>query len=337
MEFGVGLFPTGPADQMVQRAVLAEELGFDAFWVADTHLIWREAWVLLGAIAQRTSRIALGPGVTHPIVRHPTLIAAAIATLHELAPGRVHLGIGIGDSGPANMGQRRATLAELEAAVCDIRALLGGKAINQTGTTMRLAYAAEPGVNIYVAGASDRTHRMSGRVADGALVAGALDELGDSIAAIRAGEDDGGRPAGSTRVVLFTTACVDDDEATAHAAVRAIVARKAILSLGRAARLGRIAPEDQEPLNRLQQAYETQHHMDARYAELVPDRWVERFALGGTPDRILARCRRATADGVDQIAVVFSGPDPAVQMRTFASRVIAPLQGTAFKGKGASF
>src|SRR5437763_10049969 len=104
VQFGVGLFPTGPASAIVRRAALAEELGFDAFWVADTHLIWREAWVLLGAIAQQTTRIAIGPGVTHPIVRHPSVIAAGIHTLAELAPGRVRLGIGIGDSGPANMG-----------------------------------------------------------------------------------------------------------------------------------------------------------------------------------------------------------------------------------------
>src|SRR5436305_14498760 len=126
---------------MVRRAILAEELGFDAFWVADTHLIWREAWVLLGAIARETSRIEIGPGVTHPIVRHPSLIAAAIATLAELAPGRVNLGIGIGDSGPANMGLPRATLKQLESAILDVKALLRGEPMVGSDAAIRLAYA----------------------------------------------------------------------------------------------------------------------------------------------------------------------------------------------------
>src|SRR4051794_25977021 len=152
---------------MVRRAVLAEELGFDVFWVADTHLIWRDAWVLLGAIARDTKSIRIGPGVTHPIVRHPSTIAAAMHTLAELAPGRVNLGIGIGDSGPANMGLPRASLAQLEAAVVDIKAMLRGEAVESDGTPLRLAYASDQAVPVYVAGASDRTHRMAGRVAEG--------------------------------------------------------------------------------------------------------------------------------------------------------------------------
>ena len=326
MKFGVGLFPTGPAGEMVRRAALAEELGFDTFWVADTHLIWREMWVLLGAMAATTSRIALGPGVTHPIVRHSSLIAGAIATLAELAPGRTHLGMGIGDSGPANMGLPRASLAQLEAAVRDVRALLDGESVDSNGTPLRLAYADRPAVPIYVAAASDRTHRASGRFADGALVAGAIDELTTSVEAIRTGEREAGRPSGATEVVLFTTACLDDDLEVARAAVRPVVARKAILSLGRRARLGTLDPADQEPLRRLREAYDTHHHMEALYNDLVPERWIDRFTMAGSPEHVLARCRKVAADGAHQIAIVFAGPDPEVQMRHFSETVIRPMQ-----------
>src|SRR5689334_1182155 len=139
VKFGAGLFPTAPTPDVLRAGILAEELGFDSLWVADTHLIWRDVYVLLGALAARTSRIALGPGVTHAQVRHVSLTAAAIASLAELAPGRVNLGLGVGDSGPANMGLPRASLAELEQAIKDIRALLKGEQIAPVGVPLRLA------------------------------------------------------------------------------------------------------------------------------------------------------------------------------------------------------
>lgn len=324
ISFGVGLFPTGAAKDMVRRAILAEELGFDFFWVADTHLIWREAWVLLGAMAAQTSRIQLGPGVTHPIVRHPSAIAAAAATLAELAPGRINIGLGVGDSGPANMGLRRASLAELESAVATIAAMLRGD-----DTPLRLSYAPRQALPVYVAGASDRTHRMSGRIAAGALVAGALDELTGSVTAIREGEREAGRRTGEVQVAVFTTACIDEDEERARQAVRAVVARKAIISLGRAERLGILGAEDREPLRQLRTAYDTHHHMEPRYNELVPDRWVERFSMAGSGRLVLARCRQLAQDGADQVAVVFNGLDLDAQMQAFAQAVIVPMRQSA--------
>ena len=224
---------------------------------------------------------------------------------------------------------RRASLRELQSAVHEVKALLRGVDVVRDDTTLRLAYADRVAVPVYVAGASDRTHRMSGEVADGALVAGAVDELATSVAAIRAGERDAGRPDRSTQVALFTTACLDENEAAAREAVRPVVARKAINSLGRRARLGTLDPSDQEPLDRLRDAYDTHHHMEARYNELVPDRWVDRFSVAGSPGRVLDRCRQAASDGADQVAVVFAGEDPEAQMRAFADAVIAPMKRTA--------
>ena len=47
-------------------------------------MIWRELYVLAGAIAMVTKKIAIGPGVTHLAGRHITVTASAMATLHEL-------------------------------------------------------------------------------------------------------------------------------------------------------------------------------------------------------------------------------------------------------------
>ena len=66
--------------------------------------------------------------------------------------------------------------------------------------------------------------------------------------------------------------------------------------------------------------------MEPRYNELVPDRWVDRFAIAGRAETVLERCRQAAADGADQIAIVFAGSDPETQMQTFAETVIKPMR-----------
>src|SRR3990167_6673796 len=93
--FNAVLFPTEPARETLRLAKLAEELGYEGVWVGDSHIIWREMYTLMGAIAAQTSRVFLGSGVTHPRVRHLSVTASAMATLAELAPDRIRLGIGI--------------------------------------------------------------------------------------------------------------------------------------------------------------------------------------------------------------------------------------------------
>lgn len=323
--FGIAFFQRTPAPEIVRMARLAEDLGFDAVWLADSHMIFREVYVTLGAVAAATRRIQIGPGVTHPVGRHPSVTASAVATLAELAPGRVNLGLGIGSSGPRNIGGKPVRLKELEETIHFIRDLLASEEAERDGKRMRLTFATGAPVPIYVAATSDRTHGMSGRVADGAIIGGPLDGLEASIAAIREGERAAGRLRGSVKAVLMTACCIDEDERAAGAAVRAVVARPAMVWLDRAARLGIIDPADREPLARLQQGYDFYHHLGPQYAELVPDRWIDRFSMTGAPERVLRRCEEAIAGGADQIMVVLQGTLER-QIERFAEGVIVPLR-----------
>lgn len=92
-------------DRLVELAVRAEEAGWDGFFVWD-HLLYAEPvrdildpYVCLGAIAQATSRIILGPMVTPLIRRRPAVVARQAVTLELLSHGRLVLGFGIGDDG----------------------------------------------------------------------------------------------------------------------------------------------------------------------------------------------------------------------------------------------
>ena len=83
-----------------------EALGVDTLWAPD-HLLrllpgrrpigfW-ECWTILGAAADATSRIEIGPFVTCTAFRNPGLIAKMAATLDEISGGRLVLGLGAGD------------------------------------------------------------------------------------------------------------------------------------------------------------------------------------------------------------------------------------------------
>src|SRR5215213_7180886 len=117
----LGLFPIESPQRIVHLTKLAEDLGYTCALIGDSQMIWREAYVILGAIAMATTRITLATGVTNPITRDPSVVAAGMVTLHELMGGRTVLGIGTGDSSVETLGKKPARLAALEQAISLIR------------------------------------------------------------------------------------------------------------------------------------------------------------------------------------------------------------------------
>lgn len=92
-------------EQLLAVAVLAEELGFDAFFRSDHYLKMgdvsglpgpSDAWVTLAGLARETSRIRLGTLVTAATFRHPGPLAISVANVDAMSGGRVELGIGAG-------------------------------------------------------------------------------------------------------------------------------------------------------------------------------------------------------------------------------------------------
>src|SRR3712207_7633225 len=95
-----GLFlaywPWFSPQEQVELAALADELGLDSVWISEA---WgQDAVSVLGLLAGRTERIALGSGLFQIPARKPTAAAMAAATLDVLSGGRFRLGLGV--SGP---------------------------------------------------------------------------------------------------------------------------------------------------------------------------------------------------------------------------------------------
>jgi G6PDH family F420-dependent oxidoreductase len=96
---------SGPAE-LVEYVTAAEQAGFDFAVSSDHYFPWLDemghscnAWVMLGAAAQATSRIDLMTYVTCPIRRyHPAVVAQQAATLQILSGGRFTLGVGAGEN-----------------------------------------------------------------------------------------------------------------------------------------------------------------------------------------------------------------------------------------------
>jgi coenzyme F420-dependent glucose-6-phosphate dehydrogenase len=87
--------------------ILAEKLGYDAVWLGDHFMPWVHSgnksayvWSLMGSCLEATKKIKLGPYVTTPIGAryHPAIIAQASATLDNMYPGRLLLGVGTGEA-----------------------------------------------------------------------------------------------------------------------------------------------------------------------------------------------------------------------------------------------
>jgi len=106
MRHGIVILPQDRWPEARRKWMLAEELGFDHAWTYD-HLSWRslagEPWgatvPTLTAAAAVTSRIRLGTFVASPNFRHPVPFAKELATVDDIAGGRLILGVGSGGTG----------------------------------------------------------------------------------------------------------------------------------------------------------------------------------------------------------------------------------------------
>lgn len=111
----------------IDYAVLAEELGFDDLWFADSQMIWSDVYATMALAAARTSRIRIGTGVAVAGTRTAPVTAAAHATINAIAPGRVFCGVGTGNTAMRVMGHRPMPIAEFEHYIETLRPLLRGE------------------------------------------------------------------------------------------------------------------------------------------------------------------------------------------------------------------
>jgi len=159
----------------------AESLGFDSVWVTDSQMLYSDCYAVLALAATQTSRLRLGPGTAICGTRIPPVHAAAVATLNRLAPGRIHLGIGTGNTAMRTMGQRPMRIADYAEYLRVLSALLRGEVVDYTynGVTRPIKILMhdkeymnlEPKIPLYVSGFGPRAMELAGRYGDGLVFA----------------------------------------------------------------------------------------------------------------------------------------------------------------------
>ena len=335
MKFDLAILANQPVPVIVRQVQLAERLGYDTAWITDTHLVCRELWVTLAACAVATSRIWLGPGVTVPHSRHVSVTASAVATLHDLAPGRIVLGIGTGGSSAQTMGLRLEQVGRvksIETMATSLRALTRGHTARfETGIDGRLAWleGACP-VPIYVAGSGPKMLAAAGRLGDGAIVYATVapEILSVALARVADGALESGRAPDEVEIALWAPMSIGRDRARARDHARGRVASAARHPLP-----VRLPDEDEAAIRRIREHYDAYQHATAGslHRTLVTDRLVDLMALAGTPDDVREQVRRLQAlPRLARVIIFPQVPDTGFSARVeiltlFADEVISRL------------
>ena len=165
-----------PGPQTVEHARLAESLGYDRVWLADSPALWQDIWVRMALVAEHTHRIQLGTAVLIPSLRHVVTQAAAIATIADIAPGRLTVGLATGFTGRAALGQHtRLPWAVVKRYVQLLRGLLHGERVEVDGALCQLIPSTgfmpqRPiSVPIFLAASGPRGYQVAREVADGII------------------------------------------------------------------------------------------------------------------------------------------------------------------------
>ncbi|HYU57426.1 MAG TPA: LLM class flavin-dependent oxidoreductase, partial [Actinomycetota bacterium] len=201
MEFGVCFSADPPTRRWVDLSALAERHGFDYVWMWDSHVLWREVYPLFTLIGEATERVRIGPLVTNPVTRDPTVTASVLATLDELNGGRMVMGIGRGDSARRVIGQTPVGVERMEWASGLIRDLVAGRQVDYEGAPVKLEWA-HWDLPVWMAAYGPKALRAVGRVADGLIM-----QLADpfiiewSLAYVRQGAEEAGRDPGAVKIM----------------------------------------------------------------------------------------------------------------------------------------
>ncbi len=200
-----------PAPFVVEVAEALEVAGVDQLWVIED-CFYTAGISLAAAALARTESLTVGLGILPAVARNPAVTAMEIATLAQLAPGRLVAGIGHGvQEWMEQIGERTPSpLTTLEEAITIVRGLLHGETVTFDGSVFTMHDVTldappddPPPVLAGVRG--PKSLALAGRVADGVVLA-----EGAGPTYVRESIEHAGSPD-PFRVSVFTALAIGDD------------------------------------------------------------------------------------------------------------------------------
>jgi probable F420-dependent oxidoreductase len=330
MDLGVTFQTDPPAGRVVELTRRAERLGFSHAWTFDSHILWQEPYVIYSQMLAATERIMVGPFVTNPATRDPTVTASLFATLNDMFGNRTICGIGRGDSARRVLGKPPTTLAETEAAMHVIKELAEGRSITTPAGEVQIPWVRGGRLDVWMAGYGPKALALVGRRADGFIL-----QLADpvilrwTVERVREAASAAGRDPESIAICVAAPAYVGDDLGHAREQCRwfgGMVGNHVADLVARYGSGGDI-PEALTDYIRAREGYDYAHHGRAGNPDtaFVPDEIVDRFCLLGTVDDHLARLRELESLGVDQFNIYLMHDAQEATLDAYGASIIPAL------------
>jgi 5,10-methylenetetrahydromethanopterin reductase len=330
MRFGLQLHGTLPLGAYGDLGTRAEALGFEDVTLHDL-LMRRPVWPVLCDIARATTRVGVGPNVTHPFLVHPAMTAASVAHLDELSSGRAVLGIGRGSLyGLVGASPQQGLLA-VEEAVQVIRLLTEGDrrpwqgAVFELGTGQGLKFGIRRRIPVQLGTFGPRGARLAGRIADGVRSAGQWDPsfMAEIRSWVRQGAEEAGRDPDTVALIAENWTCLHPDRERARRHARRILATF-LPHLGPMLDFYRIPEEE------VTAARAASIHDDEAALERISDATMDRFMAAGDADDLRRGLERLRDAGVDTVS--FSGvlgPEPDLALEMIGAQMSGFMEGQA--------
>ena len=316
-----------PIRDGMDYARYAESRGFEAVWQAESRLV-REATVPMAAYAAVTSRIKVGSGIVPIWTRNVGLLAATFATLDELAPGRVMLGLGAWwEPLASKVGvDRRKPLRAMRETVEAARALLAMERVTYHGEFVHLddvdidivhGDRSPKHVPIYIGATGMQMMELAGAIADGVLlnymVAPAYNEK--ALAALAAGAEKVGRTVDDLDRPQLVVCSVDRDRDLALDRSRELLTQY----LGQQPHIKKASGVDPALIEEIGKVltWPAGRAEIRRAMRLVPDDVVQQITASGSPDECRAKVAEYVEAGATCPVLYPLGDDVRLMIDTF--------------------
>ena len=332
MDFGVTLQTNPPASRVVELTRKAEDLGFGYAWTFDSHILWQEPYVIHSQMLSATQRIMVGPFVTNPVSRDPSVTASTLATLNEMFGNRTICGIGRGDSVVRVLGRKPTTLRQLEEAMHVIKELAEGREVDYSDVEVRIPWIEDGKLDVWMAGYGPKALNLIGRKADGFIL-----QLADPVILewtmqhVHDAAREAGRDPRDVKVCVAAPAYVGEDPAHQREQCRwfgGMVGNHVADLVARYGEDGEV-PHALTAYIRARQGYDYSHHgrADNPSTDFVPDEIVDRFCVLGTVEDHIEKLNVLKELGADQFNVYLMHDAMEQTLEAYGEEII-PLLGS---------
>jgi 5,10-methylenetetrahydromethanopterin reductase len=302
----------------------ADRYGFARIGTGDTQWHNMECFMALTLMALNSERVEIGPRVTNPVTREPSVMASAIASLELISKGRAVLAIGRGDSSVHNIGLKPATIEETRNYIIAVRQLLETGQTVYRGRHNRFNWPRREmrqRIPICVTAEGPRMLRLAGEVGDQVLIGtGVTAEIVEaSLQQLHEGAKAAGRDPAELEVWWAPRLSIGENREKALKHIRASIASSGNHALRSGGLAGKHVPDRlKESIRRFHQEYDYSQHGDkaGKNAWLIDELGLteyllDRFAVAGTPADIVQRIRSLARLGLNNFWLSSPGDDPA--------------------------